>query len=304
MAQLTMSTGHWKKAVSAAECRTLAVWRVPNPNTRGCFMWLVLKGRFTAASVPVMAAAALLLTSCSLASGESGPPAAGPTASIDPGGTIVDKAVPAAAAATPLIDQDGRTTSLASMRGHVVVLAPFMTLCQETCPMTSTNLRQAAQDALTPGVPGRPRFIELSVDPERDTVHRLHEYEKLYGSLPNWSLVTGHAPQVRAVWKALGVTTDHAPTRDLVRDWMTGRRLEHSYDVEHQDVVFVIDAVGHIRWLTIGKPDARGSALPGTLRHFLSAEGQRNYRHPGPAAGSWTADAVEQAIRYVARAAR
>jgi protein SCO1/2 len=53
-------------------------------------------------------------------------------------GTVVDRTVPK----LPLLDPGGRATSLAAFRGRVVVLAPFLTLCHEVCPLTTGPSRR------------------------------------------------------------------------------------------------------------------------------------------------------------------
>jgi protein SCO1/2 len=255
---------------------------------------LLRAGRALAAGL----GAATLVAGCaaghtaSHAAGRSGPPA--------PPGNTLDQPVPARAATAPLVDQDGRPLTLRSLRGRVVVLAPVLTMCQETCPMTSENLHIAAEEARRAGQADRVVFLEVTVDPERDTVRRLHAYAAQYGALPDWRLATGRPAQVTALWKALGVSTEKAPSHGPVRDWLTGKRLAHPYDVHHQDVVVAIDPAGRLRWITVGRPDARGRRLPTTLHRFLDGEGRRNYSHPGAGgADSWTVQDVEQAVAYV-----
>lgn len=249
----------------------------------------------TGGVIGALVATLALATGCAGSGGGSGSQAA--TAETVASGNTLDQKVPAPAAQTRLVDQDGRALSLRSLRGKVVVLAPLLTMCQETCPMTSENLHRAAQ--ATKGQPDVV-FLELTVDPARDTVRRLHAYSALYGALPNWRLATGKPADVTALWKAVGVSTDKTKPDETVRDWMTGRLVHHSYDVHHQDCVLVIDPRGHIRWITVGHPDARGSRLPGSLQKFLNDEGQQNYAHPNAGgAGTWTARQVEQAVAYV-----
>jgi cytochrome oxidase Cu insertion factor (SCO1/SenC/PrrC family) len=55
-------------------------------------------------------------------------------------GTVLDKPVPESVADLPLTTDTGQVTSLAALHGQVVVLADFLTLCQETCPLTTGNL--------------------------------------------------------------------------------------------------------------------------------------------------------------------
>ena len=77
-------------------------------------------------------------------------------------------------------------TSLAAMRGQVVVLAGFLTLCQETCPLTTGNLLVMGRAVTAAGLGRRVRFAELTVDPGRDTPARLRAYRALVGALSNW----------------------------------------------------------------------------------------------------------------------
>jgi protein SCO1/2 len=224
----------------------------------------------------------------------------GPGARMVATGNTLTQPVPRAAATTRLLDQDGHPLSLRSMRGKVVVLAPLLTMCQETCPMTTANMHRAAAAELARGLSGRVLFLELTVDPQRDTVRRMHAYAKLYGTLPDWRLATGNPAQVTTLWKALGVSTKKTKPDDTARDWMTGRLIHHSYDVHHQDVVMVLDPAGRVRWITVGHPDAHGTRLPTTLKKFLNDEGRRNYARPdAEGASSWTAHDVEQAVAYV-----
>jgi cytochrome oxidase Cu insertion factor (SCO1/SenC/PrrC family) len=263
--------------------------------------------RRAAAVAATLLVSGLAATGCTGAAGASSPgggaagqAATGQSSRTVAGGQTLDQRVPDATAGAGLVDQDGRRLTLRSLRGRTVMLAPMLTMCQETCPMTSENMHRAAEDARRAGLSGQVVFLEVTVDPARDTVRRLHAYAKLYGGLPDWRLATGRPAAVIAFWKALGVSTDKAPGDEPVRDWMTGRLLRHSYDVHHQDVVVAVDATGRLRWITIGRPDARGGRLPTTMRRFLNEEGRGNLARPAAGgAGSWTASDVEKAVHYV-----
>ncbi|SDS60977.1 SCO family protein [Actinopolymorpha singaporensis] len=255
---------------------------------------------------------ALVLTAAGVAGCGGGADTSGPTGRTpDSGnapeaartvatGNTLDQPLPAAAATTPLTDQTGRHLTLGSLRGRIVVLAPLLTMCQETCPMTSQNLHQAAQAARRSNSSGKVVFVEPTVDPARDTVRRMHAYAKLYGALPNWLLVTGNPARITAMWKALGVTTEKVPVDEPVRDWLTGKKVDHPYDVHHQDVVVIVGPDGRLRWITVGRPDARGTRLPTSMREYLNDEGRDNLAHPAAGgASSWTARDVEEAVAYV-----
>ena len=75
---------------------------------------------------------ALFVPILMLALGACGGKPATPSANF---GTILPN--PRRVPTTPLVNQDGRDMSLESFRGKCVVLAPFLTLCQEECPLTT-----------------------------------------------------------------------------------------------------------------------------------------------------------------------
>ena len=88
----------------------------------------------------------------------------------------------------PLVDKQGRTVSLASFHGRVVVLAPTLTLCSEVCPITSGAFIRMEAAVRKAGLGSRVAFVEVTVDPERDTPSRLRAYERLTGV--DWTLLT------------------------------------------------------------------------------------------------------------------
>ncbi len=206
--------------------------------------------------------------------------------------------VPARIADLPLRDQDGHEVSLQDLEGKFVVLAPELTLCQETCPMTSANMHRAALDEVRSGTDRDVVFVEMTVDPWRDTTARLHAYERLFGALPDWSLLTGTPRVVKQLWEKLGVSMKKVYGDDKVTDWMTGKTLPHPYDVRHQDLVYILDPSGTIRWIRLAQPDARKAGpLPPAMRAFLSEGGVKNLH--SPELDSWTASDVEKALTYL-----
>jgi protein SCO1/2 len=212
-------------------------------------------------------------------------------------GTVLDEAIPTAVANVPLIDQAGRHFTLASLRGKTVVLADFLTLCQEICPLTSVNLRDVAKALPRAGAASNVQVVEATVDPKRDTVTRLAAYQKLFGANPHWTFATGDQTGLNKLWAFLGVNHEQVgeDTRPAPRDWWTGAAL--TYDIQHQDVVYVIDPRGHLRWLDNGTPNTMGSAPPPTMLRFLSAQGKQNLASPTDP--TWTVKDIEQALIYV-----
>jgi cytochrome c biogenesis protein CcmG/thiol:disulfide interchange protein DsbE len=181
---------------------------------------------------------------------ERGPAVA---AAVSPAvGTTLDRPLPT----LPLIDEHGRRTSLAAFRGSYLVLAPWMTQCRETCPMTTAALEEIKR----PMAGRRVAVVEVSVDPWRDTPARLRAYRRRTGT--DLTLLTGTHAQLRRLWRFFGVGFR----------WVDG-------DVQHSDGLFLIDPRGHWRVLIGGMPDV-GGKLPPRLASLLDAEGRHNLREP------------------------
>src|SRR5438552_2600787 len=119
-------------------------------------------------------------------------------ANPDIAGHWVDRAVPSVS----LLGADGKPTSLAAFRGKVVVLSPFLTLCSEVCPITAgayIEMRRALRKA---GLADRVAFVEVTVDPGRDSPARLRAFARLTGI--DWTMLTGTAQQIDAFWSFFG----------------------------------------------------------------------------------------------------
>lgn len=205
-----------------------------------------------------------------------------------------DRRVPSLA----LVDDHGRPTSLATLRGKAVVLAPSLTLCHEVCPMTTGAFMRMRRTVAAVGLSGRVAFVEVTVDPWRDSPARLRAYARLTGA--RFALLTGSAAQIRRFWRFFGigyrrVRQGHPPDTD----WWTHK--PEAYDVEHVDGVFLIDPRGHERAFFSGMAGVGGHLGP-RLGSLLSDDGRRNLAHPRDA---WTGPRVLAAVgRLLGRAPR
>ena len=242
-------------------------------------------------SVWLAVAAAVLLAGCSAG---AGPTSAIPTPT---NGTVFDLPVAPAVSALKFVDQDGRTVSLDSLHGKTVVLTDFLTLCQEICPLTTANYLQIAAKVKAAGLSGQVTLLEVTVDPARDTAARLKAYQSRLGAEPNWSFWTGSSTDIAKLWAALGVYYEKTPEGpgQPPTDWLNGKPL--TYDVSHQDVLFVLGADGHEKWLVQGTPDIGGGNVPSFLAKFLNDAGKANVASPG--AQAWTTADVLAALTYV-----
>ena len=87
-----------------------------------------------------------------------------------------------------LVDEAGKSVSLATMKGSVTVYDFIFTSCAGTCPIMTNNMR-----ALTPKIAkdSPVRVVSISVDPTRDTPAVLAEYAKRVRNDPRWTFLTG-----------------------------------------------------------------------------------------------------------------
>lgn len=130
-----------------------------------------------------------------------------------------------------LTDQEGRTVTLASLRGKTVLLDFIYTHCPGPCPIL-TGRHAQVQRELAPEARARTHFVSISVDPERDSPEVLRAYATARGAdLAGWSFLTGDPEAVREVLTRYGVFAQESA---------------RAGEVDHVVVTLVIDAEGRI----------------------------------------------------------
>lgn len=245
------------------------------------------------ARIVLGAAAALLLLGTAACAGD--PPPGPPAPSI---GSTLDRPVAPLIDDLPLIDDAGHSTSLGAFAGKVIVLTDFLTLCQDVCPMTSANFAQLDRDVTAAHLAGTVQFVELTVDPARDSPARLRAYRRLFHAPANWSLLTGEPVVIARIWRYFGAAYSRGPEdKPAGIDWLTGKKL--TYDVDHSDVLVFIDKNGAERFVIDGLPNTGGHLPPGVLTHFLDELGRKHLARPG--AGSWTVPDALTALSWLTR---
>jgi protein SCO1/2 len=200
-----------------------------------------------------------------------GSPAPGPPPASQ--GIVQNRAIPVN---IPLISSAGTPTSLAAYRGKYIVLAPFLALCQDECPLVTGAFIALQRDVKEAGLGHKVVFMEITVDPGRDTPARLTAYSNRFGA--DWPLLTGTPANLNALWKFFGVSVQIVPKAQPAKiDWFTGKPL--TYDVNHTDGYILINPAGRERYTDSNPPDLHhlGRALTG----LLNAGGLENLKNPG-----------------------
>ena len=232
---------------------------------------------------------ALLCVPATLAAcGSSGDPPPPPASQ----GNVVNRSIPD----VPLISSSGAPTSLAAYRGKYIVMAPFLSLCQDECPLVTGAFIALQRDVDAAGLGKKVVFMEITVDPGRDTPARLTAYSKEFGA--DWPMLTGTPANLDTLWKFLGVSVQIVPEDQPAKiDWFTGTPL--TYDVNHTDGYFLIDPSGHERFSDSTPPNLHGH-LDKNLTNLLNDGGLQNLDHQ--ANPNWTlADALQSISWLVGR---
>jgi len=134
-----------------------------------------------------------------------------------------------------LRDADGKSISLADLRGKVVVLHFIYTACPDICPLHAEKIAEVQQMVNRTPMRDLVRFVSITTDPRRDTPDVLRGYGPAHGLDPvNWTFLTTGPDQPEDATRKLAEAFGHKFTR-----------TEDGYQM-HGVVTHVIDKEG--RW--------------------------------------------------------
>jgi cytochrome oxidase Cu insertion factor (SCO1/SenC/PrrC family) len=239
----------------------------------------------------LLVAGVFIASGAALSIGLSSPDAlaAGPPpASI---GDQMDRAVQAVLLDALFTDQKGQPVRLRQFAGKAIFLVPFLTSCQEECPVTTGALLALEHELTARHLTSKAAIIEVTVDPGRDTPERMAAYAKLTGV--TWPLLTASAATIAALWHYFGIYYQVVPEGSPAGiDWQSGQ--PYTYDVDHSDGFILLDPHLHERFVAAGM--VSGATVPKSLRHLLDAQGVYDLEHPG--GGSWTTAQAFDAILW------
>lgn len=150
-----------------------------------------------------------------------------------------------------LTDQNGSVIDLSDFRGKVVVLTFMDSKCQDTCPLTAAQLRQA-YGQFDRNEASQVAFIGINVNNEANAVADVYEITKTWRleEIPSWHFLTGSRQDLEPIWRDYGIAV--APNPD-------------GNEIMHTPGVFLIDPSGQKRWYIstpLLDPSAKELALP------------------------------------------
>jgi cytochrome oxidase Cu insertion factor (SCO1/SenC/PrrC family) len=220
---------------------------------------------FLASLVAVILAGAAIVTVFTLMRARSGPQLARPSgipASIADGQINLMGLSPVPSRPAPgftLTDQDGRTISLSSLRGKVVVLEFMDPHCTDICPIVSQEYVDAYHD-LGP-LASKVVFAAVNVNQYHATTSDMMTYsrEQRLITIPGWHFFTGPVPDLRKVWDGYGIAVQ-APSPDA--------------DIVHTSAVYFIDPGGRERFIAAPMTDRTSAGTSYLPAGQITAWGQ------------------------------
>jgi protein SCO1 len=101
-----------------------------------------------------------------------------------------------------LTDQNGRSVSLASLKGKPVLVDFIYASCPSLCPMVTEKFAVAAR-RLGANLGSRVEFVSITVDPEHDDPAELRAFaDKHDADRPGWLFLTGKPVEIEKVLDA------------------------------------------------------------------------------------------------------
>lgn len=128
---------------------------------------------------------------------------ADPAERLEPGEVVPDLS---------LVDQNGKTLTLHSLRGKAVLLTFIYTRCPlpNFCPLLAKNFKEL-QGRLSKEFPGRFQLVSLTIDPAFDTPEILKAYSIRNGAdEESWTFATGKMNQIDLAVSWFGLTREDA----------------------------------------------------------------------------------------------
>jgi cytochrome oxidase Cu insertion factor (SCO1/SenC/PrrC family) len=206
-------------------------------------------GMIVRATLTSAAVATLLVGVVPMAVASANPTADPITAEAIAGGVQPDNAP---APNVTLTDQNGAPFQLNSMRGKAILLTFLDPVCTTDCPVIAQELKQAGQQL---GADDRDvELVAVVANPVYRSAPVLQAFDRTeqLAQLPNWRYLTGSVPALQSVWKAFGIQVAVEGAGAMVA---------------HNDMAFVIDPRGVVRWAIDSDP---GPATSITQQSFAS----------------------------------
>lgn len=135
-----------------------------------------------------------------------------------------------------LLDQEGKKTSLETLRGQPVVISMAYTSCAYACPLIISHMQQLEKELEGKGKQNV-RFVLVSFDPKKDTPSVIKDYAIKRKLSSRWSMYTA--------------SSDKAP-REIANLLGIKYKKTDNIDYDHSFIITVLNSEGVIQGQQIG----------------------------------------------------
>jgi cytochrome oxidase Cu insertion factor (SCO1/SenC/PrrC family) len=159
----------------------------------------------------------------------------GPTASPGSGGYArpAPRSRPNASKAPhepQLIDQQGHSFSLSSLRGKPLAVTFIAAHCTDACPLVNAQFQQAAEQMRHRHLEGR--LLTITLDPEHDSPHDMAVLAHRFNADPRyWIVAGGSKSNVHKIMRAFDVISEEG---------------KHGYHDRHSTFVYAFNSSGEL----------------------------------------------------------
>jgi len=164
-----------------------------------------------------------------------------------------------------LTDQDGRTVTLASLRGKVVLLTFLDPVCTTDCPLIAQEFKATA--AMLGAQARQTELVAIVANPTYYGTQFTQAFTRQEGltTVPGWLYLTGTLAQLRSAWQHYGIDVGNLPAGAMSA---------------HNDLAFVIDRSGVIRQEISADPGPGTSSTRSSFAALFTADVRQALSQP------------------------
>jgi cytochrome oxidase Cu insertion factor (SCO1/SenC/PrrC family) len=159
-----------------------------------------------------------------------------------------------------LTDTSGRTVTLASLRGKVVMLTFLDPVCTSDCPIIAQELKSTAK--LLGSQDRQVEMVAIASNPSYYSTAFTRAFDEQEGltTVPDWMFLTGSLSQLSQVWDHYGADVENLPAGAMTM---------------HPDLVVVIDPAGNIVQETNADPGPATGATRTSYAAMFAADARQ-----------------------------
>jgi cytochrome oxidase Cu insertion factor (SCO1/SenC/PrrC family) len=161
------------------------------------------------------------------------------------------------APAFQLTDTRGRTVTLDSLRGKVVLLTFLDPVCTTACPLIAQEFKAAG--AQLGAQASQVELVAIAANPTYYGIEFTQAFTRQEGlsTVPDWLYLTGTLTQLKHAWEQYGIDVQNLPAGAMSA---------------HNDLAFVIDRSGHIRQEISDDPGPGTSSIQSSFAVLLAGD--------------------------------